>query len=134
MKNLYNAEIHELPRLAKDVEIFCAQNSLGRDLEFALNLVLEEIFANVCLHGYEKPGGKVEIEISKSPKKITLKISDSAKEFNPLEQAPKPDLNAKIEDREIGGLGVHIIKTIMDEASYERAGGKNILTLSKNTD
>ncbi|MBO7522085.1 MAG: ATP-binding protein [Opitutales bacterium] len=132
MKNLYNAEIRELPRLSKDVEDFCAQNSLGGNLAFALNLVLEEIFANVCLHGYEKKGGVVEIEIAKAPKKITLKISDFAKAFNPLKQAPKPDLDANIEDREIGGLGVHFIKTFMDEASYERIGGKNILTLSKN--
>ena len=132
MKNLYNAEISELARLAKDVEIFCAQNSLGKDFEFALNLAAEEVFANICMHGYANKSGSAEVSLEISGGKAVLVFADSAPMFNPLLEAPKPDLAADISSREIGGLGVHFIKTFMDEASYERADGKNILTLAKN--
>ncbi|MBO5781696.1 MAG: ATP-binding cassette domain-containing protein [Opitutales bacterium] len=128
----YDAEITEIKRLSTDVEDFCARNSLNKDVEFALNLVLEEIFANICLHGYNGKGGKVDVEMSKSGGVIRIEISDGAPEFNPLSQAPAPDLISGIEEREIGGLGVHFIKNFTDEVSYKRLSGKNVLTILKN--
>lgn len=128
----YDAEIPQIKRLLADVEDFCAQNSLTKDVEFALNLLLEEIFTNICLHGYNGKGGKVDVEMSKSGGLVKIEISDEAPEFNPLSQAPTPDLNSKIEDREIGGLGVHFIKNFADGASYKRVSNKNVLTILKN--
>lgn len=132
MKNLYDAEISQIKRLAEDVENFCAENSLNKGVEFALNLLLEEIFTNICLHGYREKGGKVSVEMAKSNGKIKIEISDEAPEFNPLRQAPNPDLHSEIEKREIGGLGVHFIKKFSDGASYSRLSNKNVLTIFKN--
>lgn len=132
MKNLYDAKISQLKRLPKDVKKFCVQNSLNQDFEFAINLVIEEIFTNICLYGYKNSSGKVDVSLQKIDGKIKIEISDEAPEFNPLLQAPKPDFTSSLEEREIGGLGLHLVKNFTDEVSYKRISNKNVLIILKN--
>ena len=91
-----------------------------------LELLLEEIVANICLHA--KPeGGNFAIEVKKQVGCIELLFEDDGISFDPLAKQ-EPDLAAALEDREIGGLGLVLMRKIADSLSYRREQGRNILS------
>lgn len=94
-----------------------------------INTALEEVFVNVSKYAYND-GGVVEITLSKTNDKITFIFKDSGKKFNPLEKED-PNITASSEEREIGGLGIFMVKKIMDEVYYEYTNNQNVLTLVK---
>ena len=97
----------------------------------SLNLALEEAVTNVILYAYpEGSDGLVDIEAVMSKDKLKFIISDSGQAFDPT-AAPEADVTLGVEDRPIGGLGIYLVRNIMDTVSYERADGKNVLTLTK---
>jgi len=91
---------------------------------------LDEAVTNVIMYAYPQEKGNVRICIEKRDGRVTFEISDSGKPFNPLEQ-PVPDVSANIENRMIGGLGIHLIRHMMDEISYRRDNGRNYFILVK---
>ncbi|WP_051412250.1 ATP-binding protein [Halonatronum saccharophilum] len=97
-----------------------------------LRLACEEALLNVIKYAYNREVGYVEIvcKSDRKSKKIILEIVDEGVEFNPLE-ARVPKLNMSLEERVAGGLGVYIMKEVMDDLRYRREGEKNILTLVK---
>lgn len=97
---------------------------------FEVELICEEVFINICNYAYGENIGKAEIEVSTLSDGIVIKFIDSGKEFNPLKKAD-PDINAPLEERNIGGLGIFMTKNLSDTLSYERTNGKNILTITK---
>jgi anti-sigma regulatory factor (Ser/Thr protein kinase) len=98
----------------------------------SLNLALEEAVVNVMSYAYpEGTKGDVDIEVVKGPQYLDFIISDSGKPFNPTTKED-PDTNLSVEERPIGGLGIHIIRQIMDSVHYERKENRNNLTLRKN--
>ncbi len=97
---------------------------------FELELICEEVFINICNYAYGENVGKAEIEVSKLSDSIVVKFIDSGKEFNPLKKAD-PNINAPLEERNIGGLGIFMTKKLSDNLSYERLNGKNIFTITK---
>lgn len=98
-----------------------------------MRLVSEEALINVIDYAYPDKNGELEIcyEYDESGNFIEIRIIDEGKPFNPLEH-DKPDLDTAVEDREIGGLGIFMIKQIMDKVIYERKDQQNILTLIKH--
>ncbi len=121
----------ELARLGESIEQFGAEQDWSPKLLFQLQLALEEIALNVINHGYGEAGHHLEIDLESTPESITVEVSDSARPYNPLVETPAPELDAEVEDRTIGGLGVHIVRTISDQISYVREGGKNRLKFVK---
>ena len=97
-----------------------------------IELVTEEIFVNIANYAYPDGGGFVTIRRSggEGPGGLTLTFIDGGVPYNPLER-PDPDLTLPAEERPIGGLGVFLVKKIVDEARYEYKEGKNILTVRK---
>ncbi len=97
-----------------------------------VRLSCEEVLVNVISYAYPKGHGEVEIIFDLSEDKGTLFIQfiDEGISYNPLLK-PDPDIDAPVEDRGIGGLGVYLYKTIMDEVLYERKDEKNVLTFIK---
>ena len=95
-----------------------------------MELVIEEIFVNVASYAYRPNVGNVTICKEVDDKSITISFIDSGVDYNPLEHED-PDINAEIDDREIGGLGIFLVKKNVDEVSYERKDGQNILTIKK---
>jgi serine/threonine-protein kinase RsbW len=95
-------------------------------------LALEEVFLNVATHSAAALGRvpSVEIALTIRDHEVTLSLADDAPAFDPL-TLPTPDLDAPLEDRPIGGLGVHLVKELMDVVTYERSGDRNILSLKK---
>ena len=100
-------------------------------LVFKVNLVLEELGINIISYGGERggPHPEIEIVITSENDSLTIEVSDDGRPFDPFEDAPEATVNAAIEDRRIGGLGIHLVQTMMDDLSYQHTGGKNRLTM-----
>ena len=94
-----------------------------------INLILEELAANVLLHG-RRPRRRFDVTIREEPRgRVQLDFHDDDEPFNPLAEAPSPDLSSDALERTPGGLGIHLIRTFTAEAAYRREDGRNILSL-----
>ena len=124
--------VDDLRRAQDEIEAFCNAQAWPADVVFQIGLVVEELGINVVNYAYED-GDEHEFSISvaSDDQSLTLEIVDGGRPFDPLEEAPEPDLDASLEDRPIGGLGVYLVRTIMDELSYRREDGHNRLTAVK---
>lgn len=92
-----------------------------------LNVVVEEFVVNVVSYSHSD---YLDVDIIRDEKSITLRFHDGGVPFNPLKKDP-PDFSIPFEEREIGGLGIFMVKEYMDTVDYEYAGGENILTVMK---
>ena len=99
------------------------------DLTFKVKLLIEEIGINIMDHAYLDSEGEFEVTLTSEADAVTIEILDDGQPFDPLEDAPIPDLDSTVEGRDIGGLGLHLVRTMADESSYQRREGKNRLTL-----
>lgn len=125
-------ELAEIDRLAEAVEAFCEKHAVPPDTAFHLNLVLEELVTNIVSYGYDEAEGRREIRVrlALDAQSIVVDVIDDARPFDPL-SVPEPDLDASVESRAIGGLGVHFLRTLMRDLCYRRENGQNHLTFRK---
>lgn len=123
-----------LQRIDEAVEGFGVEQDWPPDLLFQVRLVLEELAINVISYGFESGGNMFEVVLRSTPDRLVIECSDDSWPFNPLTDSPEPDVEAALEDRNVGGLGIHLVRTMMDEVEYERKDGKNCLTLVKRRD
>ena len=98
-----------------------------------LDMVVEEVFINIANYAYSDGIGTVTLVLALNENRDTLYLTfrDSGVPYDPLKKE-SPNLSAPAEERPIGRLGIHISKTMMDSASYQRTNGKNVLTLKKS--
>ena len=121
--------LDSLERIAASVEEIGQKDNWSADLVFKINIVLDELATNIV-----KYGGKVsEIEVSLSSEEevVTVEITDDGQSFDPLTEAPEPDLDSSLNERRIGGLGVFFVRSMMDDLQYRREQGKNHLAFTK---
>lgn len=123
--------IEELPGVSEAVEALGQEERWAQDVTYAIVLSLEEVATNVVRHGGGEPGSEIEIEVTSSADEVRVEVRDGGRAFDPFHEAPEPDLDAGVQDRKIGGLGVHFVKVLMDETSYSREGGRNHVTMVK---
>ena len=122
----------ELVQVNKFIEKFSQLFNFSDKFTFNLNLVLEEIISNIFKYAYEEDEEKeVLINMKFTEKSLIIRIEDEGISFNPLNHE-EPDTEMELEEREIGGLGIHLVKNIIDKIDYSRVGQKNVLTLIKN--
>jgi anti-sigma regulatory factor (Ser/Thr protein kinase) len=114
------------------VEAFCAPLSASPKDVPTLQLALEEAVTNVINHGYSdgKPHA-FTVELTASDRRVTVIVTDDAPAYDPLARA-EVDITLPLDQRPIGGLGVHLVKKLMDSARYERRDGRNILTFVRS--
>jgi len=113
------------------LEEFLGAAGVDGDLAYAAVLALEEIVTNVIKYAYpdgEAGTHEVEVEADFLPGSLRLRIADDGREFDPL-SAPPPPLDAPVEDRPVGGLGIHLLRNLTDHLEYARTEGRNVLTL-----
>lgn len=120
-----NGNLGELKRLTSETAQFCREHSLGRGVEFDLNLVLEELFTNTLRHGGCAGMEHVaEVHFAADPGGVTIEYADRGTPFDPT-TAPTADLSAPLEERSNGGLGIHLIRQTMRDFEYQRLDGWN---------
>ena len=124
-------EISEISRLNDFIENIGEEFSLTPDVVFNLTLVLEEAVVNIIKYAYPKEDHQyIFLSARLDEGSIVFVLTDTGKEFDPT-MAPEADVTLSAEDRQIGGLGIFLIRQIMNEVRYERIDGKNVLTLEK---
>jgi len=124
-------DLAELTRVAEAVDEFCAAHALPADCAFKLNVALEELLTNTVSYGYDDAARhEIALDIALEGDAIVVELSDDARPFDPLD-APPPDLDSPIEERRVGGLGVHLVKTMMDDVAYAYRDGRNHVRLRK---
>ena len=124
-------EAADLPRIQAAIGEFSREQDWPPDIEFQVDLVLEELVLNVVNHGSAGGAGEIAIELLSDAEAVTIEIIDDGKPFDPLTDAPDPDTESSIEDRAVGGLGIHLVRTMMDEVSYRREENRNHMILVK---
>jgi len=128
---LLKNDVSKLDRVLSLVPGLCARNAISPDAEYDLNLALDEIITNVAKHAY--PGGgdhQFTLEITVNNEEFVARIEDDGIEFDPTAY-PAPNLDAPLEERKEGGLGIFLIRQIMTSVEYQRVAGKNVVTLRR---
>lgn len=99
--------------------------------EFLADLVIEELVTNTIKYGYDDEAGhRVRVRVEFHDGRLCLEVRDDGRAFDPLAQAP-PDTTLAAEHRDIGGLGLHLVRQMTDEVRYERRGDENVVTAIK---
>ena len=127
-------DVQEVPVMTEFVERTAEQANLDPSVTMTLTLAIEEAVANVMKYAYPKGEvGPIEINATINDGSLSFTIKDSGTPFDPT-QVKKADITLSAEEREIGGLGLHLIRNIMDTVEYHHTSNQNILTLTKNID
>ncbi len=124
-------DVQEVPLLARFIDTISEENAMDMEMSKNINLAVEEAVVNVMNYAYPKGTvGEVRIDASVTDGLLTLLISDSGTPFDPTVKKD-PDINLPAEKRAIGGLGILLVRQIMDIVTYQHTDGKNVLTLVK---
>lgn len=124
------SDLGEIPRVSAALEDRMTGLAFSPDEILDTQLAVEEAITNIIVHGYPPDEGEIRIRFRATPRHIEVRIEDSAPPFDPL-TLPDPDISGEVEERKIGGLGVFLIRQVMDGIAYRREDNKNILVLEK---
>ena len=126
------ATVEHLPALVEFLQQAWQEGALPDAAAFPFELALDEVFMNVVMHGTtpDGPPRKVSVVLRYEGSAVTMVMEDDGPAFDPLSLAT-PDVDAPLEEREIGGLGVFLVREMMDEVSYAHTGTHNQLTMRK---
>lgn len=127
------AELASLGTITEFVNRFMDNCGYDKKFQTQIDIAVEEIYVNICSYAYPDGPGDVTADIAAEGGRLILTFADSGFAYNPLEKED-PDITLSAQEREIGGLGIFMVKQIMDEVTYRRADGKNVLKLVKNVD
>jgi anti-sigma regulatory factor (Ser/Thr protein kinase) len=122
----------DLVRLTEFVVAFTSRHKLADEDGARLQIILDELFTNVVKYGYEGAAaqGHIEVALSLEADRLIIEFVDDGGPFDPL-ASPAPDLDLPAEERKIGGVGIAIVRALVDEAGYRRDGNRNRLTLGR---
>ena len=126
------AAVENLPQVLSFIEhpleiMHCSQKT-----KMQINMSVEEIFVNIANYAYSSHKGNVsvDVEFSSDPPKITITFTDNGVPYDPLSK-DDPDITLSANERNIGGLGIFLVKKMMDQVCYEHLNGQNILNITK---
>ena len=126
-----DAKIEKLDDVVAFIEQHLEQWECPMKIMTQINIAVEEIFVNIAHYAYTPNEGKAYISIKLIGREVEIVFKDSGVPYDPLAK-PDPDVTLSAEEREIGGLGIYMVKKSMTSLSYEHKDGNNILTIRKN--
>lgn len=125
-------QISEINSVNLRFDTFAEEQHIPPSIVGRMHMVFEELLSNIIMHGYSGENDHdIVIKVQASPQRLKVTIVDDGVPFNPLD-SDTPDITLSLEEREIGGLGVHLVRTMMDNVSYERDGENNVVIVVKN--
>ena len=127
---IMGSDIREIAAVSAWLEDTLGGSGFLPDEILDIQLAVEEVITNIIVHGYKKTGCAIRLSCHFIPGGIRIQVTDSAPRFDPLSIA-EPEIGRGIDERKIGGLGIFLVRQVMDEISYRYEDGKNILTLEK---
>lgn len=130
MKIRVKAEIEQLQVIDEELDKLLAGQHCPEEVVSQLHLCIEEIFANIASYAYGEQGGMAEIEMELEEQTLVIRFEDEGIPYNPLEREA-PDMDAPVEEREIGGFGIYLVRMMMDKVEYERKENRNCLCIRK---
>ena len=112
---------------------FADEHALPASVRRSVHVVLDELLTNTIVYGFAgRAGGEATVEVELRPDRVSVTLTDDGRPFNPLDvAAPAPDAGLPVEERPVGGLGIHLVRGMMDEVSYERRADRNVVVLAK---
>ena len=127
------ATIENLSMVNEMVDRVLTDNDCPARIQMQIDVAVEEIYVNIASYAYHpgKGDATVSISILSEPKRAVITFSDSGTPYDPLKK-PDPDVTLGAEERQIGGLGIYMVKKSMDDVTYSYSEGQNILTIVKN--
>ncbi len=129
---LVKNDLDEIGRLAEQVEAFGELIGMTAKEVFEVNMSMDEIITNIISYGYDDGDEhQILVEITRDRRTLSILIEDDGKAFNPMADAPEADTESSLEDRQIGGLGIHLVKTVMNDVIYSWRNGRNQLVMKK---
>ena len=124
-------QMTELEKVNQFIGEISEELGLSMEMTMDLNLVIEELVVNVVSYAYPQgTDGEIELMVTSDDKELTLVLSDQGREFDPTSKEDT-DMSVNPAERELGGMGIFLVKNIMDEVTYQRFKGKNLLTMTK---
>jgi serine/threonine-protein kinase RsbW len=124
--------VEELPRVTARLDDLGTRRGLPRDAVADMHVALDEVLTNVLRHAYDDAGGhEIRIVLAVYPGGLQAEIEDDGRPFDPLTIAP-PDRTAPLAERKVGGLGIHFVRNLLSELTYQRIGDRNRLVLTKS--
>ena len=129
VEKTFLANLDTLPAIVGFVSEHAAAMGVHPKRVMHLELAVEEAAVNICSYAYEIPPGEVTIRISRETEVVRIELVDVGVPFDPL-AADAPDIKSELENREVGGLGICLIRRVLDEVHYSRSGDRNILSLA----
>lgn len=124
-------DLGEIERLAETLRNFCRDQGVDDEACHDLLLAMDEVVSNIIRHGFaDRDPHDIRIRLGLEPPELFLEVEDDAPPFNPL-QAPEPDVSRPIEERPLGGLGIHLVRQLMQKVEYRREEGRNILRMTR---
>lgn len=127
------ARIENLEKVLAFVDEQLEQYNCPMRQKVHLDVAVEELYVNIAKYAYDPEIGwvKLEIEVSDDPVSVSITFIDNGKPYDPLAKKD-PDVSLSAEERQIGGLGIYMVKKHMEDVRYEYKNGRNILTIKKN--
>lgn len=125
-------DLKELKHVEQFVADFAAMHQYPGKLTYQINLALEELITNVISYGYDDADThSIALSLEQQAGELRAEMQDDGRPFNPL-TAPAPELDVPLEERTVGGLGIHLVKNLFDSLSYERTQDRNCTILKKD--
>jgi anti-sigma regulatory factor (Ser/Thr protein kinase) len=125
-------QLSEIARLARIVDDFGRRHQIKAQVIYNMKLALDEILTNVISYGYDDAGEhQITARFCLEQGKWTAEVEDSGRPFNPL-TSPEANTKQSLEARPIGGLGIHLVRKLIDESEYRRQNDKNLLVMRIN--
>ncbi len=127
------SDIAEIPAVSERLGESMGAHGFSPEEILDTQLAVEEVITNIIVHGYRGPEGEIHLSGHFTGNRIKIRITDSAPRFDPLSM-PEPDLDSPVDERRIGGLGIYLVRQVMDTIVYRYENGKNVLTMEKRRD
>ena len=122
-------QLSEIERLARIVDDFGRRHQIEAQIIYNMKLALDEILTNIISYAYDDAREHIiVVRLSLDQEKWTVEVEDDGRPFNPL-NAPEPDTKQLLGERPIGGLGIHLVRKLIDELEYRRLNDRNILVM-----